>query len=155
MIKEEMIKKLHSKFTPKNLEYSIYEQSNKRTYLINELTNSELENLFFLFFPNEKPANPEKELINMQEAHELKRLRSIILNDAQIIGIYKTGDWSVFNRFMLKLSVLKKPLNQYEISEFPMLIKQFKSMRYKFEQKKTEVGSKSWYQFLGLTPSLN
>lgn len=151
-----MIQKLHSKFIPSSLEYTVFEQSNKRTYIIEELTNSELQGLFYLFFPNEKPQTTTQKIENLQKNQELKRLRAIILNDAQIMGIYKTGDWSVFNGFMKKISVLKKPLNQYEIEEFPLLIKQFKSMRYKFNKSKTQVGSKSWYQFLGIKqPSVN
>ncbi|MBE7686584.1 hypothetical protein F7647_11035 [Tenacibaculum piscium] len=152
---EKMIEELHSKFSISSLEYPVFEQSNRRTSDIEELTESELKALYYLFFPSEKPITIEEELQRMQTQQELKRLRSIILNDAQNIGLYKPDDWQKFNVFMKNKSVLKKPLNSYEICEFPALILQFKSMRHKFKNNKTKVGSADWYTFIGIKPSVN
>ena len=155
MTKEEQKQRLLSKFSKQNLEQSVYMQSKGRTSDLDLLTSEELEALYFMFFPMEKQTNQAKRLLQLEQEKELKRLRSVILSDAQKIGLYTPGDWTRFNQFMLKNSVFKKSLNHYKNNEFPELIKQFKSMRYRFEKSRTVIGSKAWYQFLGLEPSLN
>ncbi|MEQ3500632.1 hypothetical protein ABMY20_12815 [Tenacibaculum sp. SSH1-16] len=155
MTKENQKNRLLSKFSRENLEQSVYMQSNGRTFDIDMLTTDELQGLFYLFFPMEKPQKQAKRVLDLEQEKELKRLRSVILSDAQKIGLYTPGDWTRFNEFMSKSSVLKKGLNRYKLDEFPELIKQFKSMRYRFDKSRTVVGSKAWYQALGLTPSLN
>ncbi|MCG8868089.1 hypothetical protein G1K81_13410 [Tenacibaculum finnmarkense] len=152
---EKMIEELHSKFSISSLEDAIFDQSNFRTSNIEELTESELKALYYLFFSSKKPITIEEELQRLQTQQELKRLRSVILNDAQNIGLYKPDDWQKFNVFMKNKSVLKKPLNSYEICEFPALILQFKSMRHKFKKNKTKVGTADWYNFIGIKPSVN
>lgn len=87
---------------------------------------------------------------NTEKILELKRLRSIILADAQYLGIYKPGDWTSFNRFMLHKSVKRKDLNLYKIEEFPALIKQFKSMRRKYDESKQKIGSRAWWRSIGV-----
>ncbi|WPC14636.1 hypothetical protein LEQ04_08585 [Riemerella anatipestifer] len=54
-------------------------------------------------------------------------------------------EWTKFNAFMLKSSPLKKPLNAYKLGEFEELIKQFKSMRAKYEKRAKVHGTKEWY----------
>ena len=155
MTKENQKERLLSRFSKESLEYSVYTQSKGRTYDLDLLTSEELQALFFAFFPMENPANQVKKVLQLEQEKELKRLRSVILSDAQRLGLYNPNDWTRFNRFMLNTSVLKKSLNYYKIDEFPELIKQFKSMRYKFEKSRTTVGSSAWYQALGINPSLN
>ncbi|MBE7648653.1 hypothetical protein [Tenacibaculum finnmarkense] len=152
---EKMIEELHSKFSISSLKDAIFDQSNFRTSNIEELTESELKALYYLFFPSEKTITIEEELKRMETQQMLKRLRSMILKDAQCIGLYKPDDWQKFNAFMKNKSVLKKPLNSYEVCEFPALIIQFKSMRHKFEKSKTKVGTADWYNFIGIKPSVN
>ncbi len=155
MTKETKKERLLTKFTRQNLEQTVYMQSKGRTSDLDLLTTEELQGLYFLFFPNEKPSNVAKRVLQLEQEKEIKRLRSIILSDAQYIGLFTPGNWKRFNDFMTQNSVFKKSLNKYSVDEFPELIKQFKSMRYKFQKNRTTVGSKAWYQFLGLKPSLN
>ncbi|CAA0152098.1 hypothetical protein [Tenacibaculum maritimum] len=155
MAKETQKERLLNKFSKNNLEESVYMQSKGRTSDLDLLTTKELQGLYFMFFPMEKPRNYATKILQLENEKELKRLRSVVLSDAQKIGLYTPGNWNRFNQFMSKNSVFKKSLSHYKIEEFPELIKQFKSMRYKFEKSKTTVGSKAWYQFLGLHPSLN
>ena len=63
---EKMIEELHSKFSQSSLEDVIFDQSNRRTSTIQELTESELKALYYLFFPNEKPITIEEKLERMQ-----------------------------------------------------------------------------------------
>lgn len=155
MFQDKIKNRLLSRFSKESLEQSVYMQSKGRTYDIDELTNDELQSLFYMFFPAEKPKHHTQRLYELEIEQELKRLRSVVLADAQYIGLYTPGNWTRFNQFMNYTSVLKKPLNRYEIDEFPELIKQFKSMRYKFNKSKTVVGTSAWFKFLGLKPSVN
>lgn len=155
MIVEKLKNRLLSKFSKENLEQSVYMESKGRTSDLDLLTSDEIKALFYLFFPTEKPQNNAKRLLQLEQEKELKRLRSVILADAQYIGLYVPNNWTRFNRFMQQNSVFKKGLNRYSLDEFPELIKQFKSMRYKFDKSKLTTGTSAWYQFLGLKPSLN
>ncbi len=138
-----MKKQLQQKFAQQSLEQSIWLHTNYRTGSIDDLEPEELESFYYLFFPKQPT---EKELL-MKEYSEaqIKRLRSVILKDAQYIGLYDPQNWNPFNEFMNKLSVLKKPLNQYKIDEFNDLIKQFKSLRSKYQNAAKIPGTKEWY----------
>ncbi|CAA0144809.1 conserved hypothetical protein [Tenacibaculum maritimum] len=155
MLRETIKNRLYAKFSVDSLKHTIWLDTNGRTNDIDELKNDELSRLFYMFFPGERPKTYAEQLHQSNKEKEVKRLRSIILSDAQYIGLYVPGDWTRFNRFMKNASPLKKPLNKYQLNEFTELLKQFKSMRYKFDKNKTTVGSSSWYQFLGIKPSVN
>ncbi|MCM8897040.1 hypothetical protein J2Q04_14040, partial [Tenacibaculum finnmarkense genomovar finnmarkense] len=58
---EKMIEELHSKFSISSLKDAIFDQSNFRTSNIEELTESELKALYYLFFPSEKTITIEEE----------------------------------------------------------------------------------------------
>ncbi|MFJ1492618.1 hypothetical protein ACILFL_13640, partial [Capnocytophaga canis] len=57
--------------------------------------------------------------------------------------------WTRFNNFMKYKSVFKQPLNAYTLEQFPVLIKQFKSIRSKFVSSKMRVGDTQWYNYFG------
>ena len=152
---EKAKKKLLDKFSAKNLEYTILEISKLRTKQIEGLELSELKELYYLFFPLEKPKTAIQRLSFLENEQQLRKYRSAILKDAEYLGIYTVGDWKRFNGFMLNKSVFKKPLNKYEIEEFTPLLKQFKSMKSKFDKNKIQVGTSEWYSFVGVKPSLN
>ncbi|WP_187477823.1 hypothetical protein [Amniculibacterium sp. G2-70] len=150
---EKMKKRLLDRFG-RGLEDSVWMHSHHRTHNLDELDDNELDSFYHLFFPR-KP-KIEDVLTKMEQDKELKRLRAIILKDAHYMGLYNPHDFSGFNAFMEKSSVLKKVLPFYKIDEFPELIKQFKSMRAKYEKDITVVGSKAWHHYHQLPmPSRN
>lgn len=116
--------------------------SGNRTTLLDELTDGEIELLIKIY----TPLTQAQQIEAMQNKHVLKQLRSDILKDAQILGIYTPGDWTSFNRFMLHRSVLKKPLKDYKIEEFKELNKQFKAMVTKYKKRSRIAGTKEWHQ---------
>lgn len=144
MEKETMIQALQQKFTPSALEQMV-SLERKDTFNIEVLTYEEVAKLYFRFFPKPKTTQEINELL-FQEL-ELKKLRSIILADAQYMGLYSPNNWLVFNGFMKNRSVLKKPLNEYSIQEMPLLIKQFKSMKTKYIKANIQVYSRQWYEY--------
>ena len=120
-----MIQALRGKFSDSALRHAVcLEKSN--TYDIELLTTTEVERLYNRFFP--KSTSAEVVASRLIDEMELKRLRSIILADAQFVGLYTPSDWTRFNNFMKYKSVFKQPLNAYTLEQFPLLIKQFKSI---------------------------
>lgn len=143
MTKQTMKTKLLQKFSKLALEESCWHKSGGRTGDLDELEASELESLYLMFFPKQKTAN---EIIQEQAMDKyLKNLRSIILKDAQYIGLYDPQDWTSFNEFMKTKSPLKKVLPFYKVDEFDALIKQFKSLKSKYNRESLIPGTKAWY----------
>ncbi|MGQ2119103.1 hypothetical protein ACT4R8_10070, partial [Ornithobacterium rhinotracheale] len=60
-----------------------------------------------------------------------------------------------FNNFMLKSSILHKPLKDYDLEELKELVKQFKSMERKEDAYRKVAGSKPWFRQMGGAPSEN
>ncbi|MGR3790694.1 hypothetical protein ACUXZJ_07260 [Flavobacterium sp. TN-1] len=143
---QDKIKALCSKFSASALGQAVYMET-KRTTDINELSSQEIEALYNRFFPKKSAIDF---LIEMEQERELKRLRSIIIKEAQFIGIYTPDSWVTFNRFMIHKSIFKKSLNEYKISEFPQLIQQFKAMSVKVSRAKMIPHTTAWYNELGL-----
>lgn len=146
MDRNAMIQALRKKFSPSTLEQAVYLEK-PNTYDIETLTTTEVERLYNRFFP--KPTSAEVVASRLIDEMELKRLRSIILADAQFVGLYTPSDWTRFNNFMKYKSVFKQPLNAYTLEQFPVLIKQFKSIRSKFVSSKMRVGDAQWYNYFG------
>lgn len=147
MNKQEKINALCNKFDASALGQAVYLET-RRTTNINDLTMQELDILYNRFFPKKTPMDY---VIELAQQNELKRLRSVILKEAQILGIYTPNSWANFNRFMKFKSYLKKPLNDYNIEEFPELIKQFKSMSAKLQKAKLIPHSREWHKEMGLS----
>ncbi|ROH98302.1 hypothetical protein EGI16_21735 [Chryseobacterium sp. G0240] len=139
IMREHLIKK----FKPEQLQPTIWMHTGYRTGNINELTREELESLYYSFFPKQQTVY--EELNNQYAEQHLKSLRSIVLKDAQYIGLYDPQNWEPFNRFMLELSPLKKPLKNYSANEFDLLIRQFKSLRSKYNKSAKKPGTREWY----------
>lgn len=143
MTSEQQKQQLLTKFSAYALESICWSKSGARTGDIQELYPEELDAVYCMFFP--RPKTAAEQIQQQQEINLLKSFRSIILKDAQYIGLYDPQDWTPFNRFMLELSPLKKPLNSYKADEFDKLIKQFKSLRSKYDERAKVPGSKEWY----------
>ena len=149
---DDMIITLRQKLSPKALEQAVWLETHRTCQLL-EATDEELNALYqrFCFTPNYQAIATD--LLNETE---VKRLRSIILADAQAMGILKKNNWALFNKFMKERSPLKKFLRDYTLDELPELVRQFKSMRTKFEKAALKVGSKQWHFFFGIPePSIN
>ncbi|MGP1479339.1 MAG: hypothetical protein ACTTJI_06600 [Capnocytophaga sp.] len=149
---EEIITALRQKLSPGALEQAVWLETKRTTYLL-EATDEELQALYhrFCYTPNYQAIATD--LLNETE---VKRLRSIILADAQAMGILKQNNWAYFNKFMKERSLLKKFLREYTLDELPELVRQFKSMRTKFEKAAVKVGSKQWHTLFGIAePSMN
>lgn len=144
---EEMLEQLREKFSTSTLEQIAWLET-RRSGDIATLSAQQLEQVYYRFFPK---TNSEKVVQALAQELELKRLRSIVLADAQYLGIYRADSWLAFNGFMKNRSVLKKPLNYYTIEELPLLIQQFKSMRSKFDKAKMQIGSREWFIHFGFT----
>lgn len=74
---------------------------------------------------------------------ERKKKRSIVLKIATETGIHNPSDWSKFNGFMLRSSILKKQLNKYDIEELDNLIKQFRGIQRNFNASAKKTGTKA------------
>lgn len=142
----EMIQALREKFSVSALEQMVYLE-NRNANAIEDLSDEEIARLYFRFFPKQKTI--EEIAVALSDELELKRLRSIVLADAQFVGLYTPDNWMRFNQFMKYKSVFKQPLNAYTLEQFPLLIKQFKSIRSKFIQSKMKVGDTQWYDYFG------
>lgn len=77
---------------------------------------------------------------------ERKKKRSIVLKIATKVGIHDPNNWSVFNGFMKRNSILKKQLNAYKLDELDRLIKQFRGIESNFEKSAKKVGTKAHSQ---------
>ena len=152
MMTDDMIIALRQKLSPNALEQDVWLETHRTCQLL-EATDEELNNLYhrFCYTPNYKAI--AEDLLNETE---VKRLRSIILADAQAMGILKQNNWAYFNKFMKERSLLKKFLREYTLDELPELVPHFKSMRTKFEKAAVKVGSKQWHTLFGIAePSMN
>lgn len=141
---ESMKERIRERFDDFQIGQSVWLQTH-RTTDIEELTLEELKAMYELFFPTK-----QEQLRIIQEQNRIKELRSIVLREAQYLGLYTPNSWERFNRFMLERSPLKKRLTAYKENEFPVLIKQLKSMRTKFDQSAKKIGTKEWSRKFGL-----
>ncbi|SHK69423.1 hypothetical protein [Epilithonimonas mollis] len=143
MTSDQQKQQLLTKFSPLALEEICWSKSKARTGKLDELYPEEMAAVYLMFFPAPKSAT---QLYQEQQILQfLKSQRSIILKDAQYIGLYDPQNWTPFNKFMLELSPLKKPLNNYQFDEFDALKRQFKSLRSKYDQRAQVPGTKEWH----------
>lgn len=128
----------------------IYAWTAGRTQSSKELLSIELDELC------EKLERDYKFRSGMDAHTELekKEKRSIVLTIAQRTGIHDPNDWSKFNGFMLKSSILKKKLNAYELDELDDLIKQFRGLERNYTRSAGKAGTKAYFHSKGL-PKIN
>lgn len=140
--------KLMSKFPEKALQQTIWLHT-QRTGEMDDLNDQEVEKIYHLFFPMQITA--AEIIVKQQEQSHLKTLRAIVLTDAQYTGYHDPNNWDVFNNWMLKKSPYKKALKLHSADELEILIRQFKSIRSKFDKKVNIPGTKEWYRKTGTT----
>ncbi|MGP1500772.1 MAG: hypothetical protein ACTTJM_03190 [Bergeyella cardium] len=137
-----MIQRLRDKFGDLSLRTAVEMHTDYNKWEIEELTLEELTSLFHRFFPKE---NLKQHVFNLELDNKVKSLRSIILKDATYIGLLEPDNWNRFNNWMRTLSPLKKPLKDYKFNEFGDLIKQFKSLKTKYNKQAKIPYTKEWY----------
>lgn len=142
MTTTKMIQKLRDKFGEQGLRSAVELHTNYNKWQVEDLTVNELIKLYQRFFPQKSPV---EKVFEREKEQKVKKLRSVVLKDATYIGLLRIDDWRDFNNWMLKLSPLKKPLNAYKLEEFEPLIKQFKSLKTKYDKKAMIPGTKEWY----------
>lgn len=136
-----MIQKLRDKLGV-GLRSAVELHTNYDKWEIEDLTNEELVALYNRFYPQ---ISDTEKIFALKMEQKLKSLRAIILADATYIGLLEANSWDKFNQWMLELSPFKKPLNAYKLDEFGPLIKQFKSLRTKYDKKAMISGTEEWY----------
>lgn len=95
---------------------------------------------------------------NSQSQQELvmRRKRSVVLKLATSTGIKAIDSWDRFNAWMLKSSVLKKPLKDYNYDELEQLLRQFRGIESNYNKSANKAGTKAWYHATGIQkPSAN
>lgn len=134
-----MKKRLMARFDSFSLSQTVWLHTH-RTTVIDELTDTEIEGIYALFFPTQSPIEYSEREIALRNA------RSTILTIATRTGIKKPNSWVEFNRWMRQSSVLKKDLNRYSLEELGLLHKQFRALERNFSKSAVKMGNKAWYQ---------
>lgn len=137
-----MMQRLRDKFSNVALRSAVELHTNYQKWELEDLTPEELTELYQRFCPQKTSA---ERIFELETEQKVRSLRAIILTDATYIGMLEPNNWTEFNEWMLNLSPLKKPLNSYKINEFGDLIKQFKSLRSKYNKKAKIPFTKEWY----------
>ena len=86
---------------------------------------------------------------------ERKRMRSQVLAIATRTNLHDAKDWRKFNAFMKERSILKKPLNEYNLTELDALVRQFRGIEANYKKSAAQPGTKAWYHRHGFTPFSN
>jgi len=117
----------------------VYHWTNGRTQSTKDLSEFELVQMIARI---ENDHNFENK-VNEEMETVMRRKRSAVLAIASRTGIFPNGNWDLFNRFMLKSSVLHKPLHQYSIEELDKLLKQFRAIETNFNKSAKKPGTKA------------
>ena len=134
--------KLFEKFSPFAISQTIFLHTG-RTTDIDELTDQELEDVYKIFFPTERNIAEQVFMLNYEKL--LKEHRSIVLSIATRIGLKEPDSWDKFNNWMLKSSILKKKLNDYNLQEIKDLERQLRATESNYQASSEKAGNKAWY----------
>ncbi len=121
--------------------------SDDRHDLVYRLTNGRTQSTMGLYF------REMIDLCNWLEQNSksatdellLRKKRAVVLKIAQRTGIHDPEDWSKFNNFMLKRSILKKPLKNYKYKELNKLIQQFRQLEQNYLKSAEKPFNKAWW----------
>ena len=114
-----------------------------RTTDIEELSDEELAEVYKIFFPTERNIAEQVFMLNYEKL--LKEHRSIVLSIATRIGLKEPDSWDKFNNWMLKSSILKKKLNDYNLQEIKDLERQLRATESNYQASAEKAGNKAWY----------
>ncbi len=134
--------KLFEKFSAFAISQTVFLHTG-RTTDIDELTDQELEDVYKIFFPTERNIAEQVFMLNYEKL--LKEHRSIVLSIATRIGLKEPDSWDKFNNWMLKSSILKKKLNDYNLQEIKDLERQLRATESNYQASAEKAGNKAWY----------
>ena len=134
--------KLFEKFSAFAISQTVFLHTG-RTTDIDELTDQELAEVYKIFFPTER--NIAEQVFMLQYEKLLKEHRSIVLSIATRIGLKEPDSWDKFNNWMLKSSILKKKLNDYNLQEIKDLERQLRATESNYQASSEKAGNKAWY----------
>ena len=134
--------KLFEKFSAFAISQTVFLHTG-RTTDIEELSDEELAEVYKIFFPAERNIAEQAFLLNYEKL--LKEHRSIVLSIATRIGIKEPDNWDKFNNWMLKSSILKKKLNDYNLQEIKDLERQLRATESNYQASSEKAGNKAWY----------
>lgn len=134
--------KLFEKFSPFAISQTVFLHTG-RTTDIEELTDQELVEVYKIFFPVER--NIAEQVFMLQYEKLLKEHRSIVLSIATRIGLKEPDSWDKFNKWMLKSSILKKKLNDYDLDGLKQLERQLRATESNYQASAEKAGNKAWY----------
>ena len=134
--------KLFEKFSAFAISQTVFLHTG-RTTDIDELTDQELAEVYKIFFPAERNIAEQVFMLNYEKL--LKEHRSIVLSIATRIGLKEPDSWDKFNNWMLKSSILKKKLNDYNLQEIKDLERQLRATESNYQASSEKAGNKAWY----------
>ena len=134
--------KLFEKFSAFAISQTVFLHTG-RTTDIEDLSEKELQEIYKIFFPHERNIAEQAFLLNHEKL--LKEHRSVILSIATRIGIKEPDNWDKFNNWMLKSSILKKKLNDYNLQEIKDLERQLRAAESNYQASAEKAGNKAWY----------
>lgn len=134
--------KLFEKFSAFAISQTVFLHTG-RTTDIEELSDEELAEVYKIFFPAERNIAEQVFLLNYEKL--LKEHRSIVLSIATRIGLKEPDSWDKFNNWMLKSSILKKKLNDYNLQEIKDLERQLRATESNYQASAEKAGNKAWY----------
>ena len=134
--------KLFEKFSPFAISQTVFLHTG-RTTDIEELSDEELAEVYRILFPAERNIAEQVFMLNYEKL--LKEHRSIVLSIATRIGLKEPDSWDKFNNWMLKSSILKKKLNDYNLQEIKDLERQLRATESNYQASAEKAGNKAWY----------
>ena len=134
--------KLFEKFSAFAISQTVFLHTG-RTTDIDELSDEELAEVYRILFPTERNIAEQVFLLNYEKL--LKEHRSIVLSIATRIGLKEPDSWDKFNNWMLKSSILKKKLNDYNLQEIKDLERQLRATESNYQASAEKAGNKVWY----------
>lgn len=134
--------KLFEKFSAFAISQTVFLHTG-RTTDIEELSDEELAEVYRIFFPVERNIAEQVFMLNYEKL--LKEHRSIVLSIATRIGLKEPDSWDKFNNWMLKSSILKKKLNDYNLQEIKDLERQLRATESNYQASSEKAGNKAWY----------
>ena len=134
--------KLFEKFSAFAISQTVFLHTG-RTTDIEELSDEELAEVYKIFFPTERNIAEQVFMLNYEKL--LKEHRSIVLSIATRIGLKEPDSWDKFNNWMLKSSILKKKLNDYNLQEIKDLERQLRATESNHQASAEKAGNKAWH----------
>ena len=134
--------KLFEKFSAFAISQTVFLHTG-RTTDIEELSDEELAEVYRILFPAERNIAEQVFMLNYEKL--LKEHRSIVLSIATRIGLKEPDSWDKFNNWMLKSSILKKKLNDYNLQEIKDLERQLRATESNYQASAEKAGNKAWY----------